>query len=279
MHVLVTGSKGFTGKYLLPELKRSGIQVTEFYGNLLDKLNIEKQINYHKPDAIIHLAGISFIPDGESVDVYQVNTLATELLLQTAVKNHYVKRIILASSSTIYGKNINPKEDDCPSPINHYGISKFAMEQIAKNYQDDLEIIITRPFNYTGIGQAQQFLIPKLIWHFQQRKKLIELGNINIARDFSDVRWISEIYVQLLLHPNATGAYNLCSGEKLSLAYILKHLEKRCQYIPQYVINPDFVRKKDILEQQGHNEKLKQLLSKNSPHHFFDTLDWMLLNK
>jgi len=280
--VLITGSSGFTGQYLLAELrKNTDIMAIEFQGDLLDSNNIQSQIEYSKPDAIVHLAGISFVPDADNIKVYQIHTLASEQLLKFARQSKTVKRVILASSSVIYGLNPSPIETDCPAPINHYGLSKLAMEQIAKNYQDDVdvEVVITRPFNYTGVGQARQFLIPKLIQHFQQKSSSIELGNMQIARDFSDVRWVAKVYVALLMQNNVSGTYNICAGISYQLQDILHYLENHTQHIPRYKVNPHFVRSNDLLKQQGCHQKLDKLLPQLKKYAFFKTLDWMLIKK
>jgi nucleoside-diphosphate-sugar epimerase len=278
--VLITGSRGFTGRYLLAELrKNTDIVAIEFQGNLLDSNTIQSQIEHYKPDAIVHLAGISFVPEADNILVYQLHTLASEQLLKFAVQSRTVTRVILVSSSVVYGLNASPIETDCPAPINHYGLSKLAMEQIAKNYQNDLEIVITRPFNYTGIGQAAQFLIPKLVQHFQQQSTKIELGNMQIARDFSDVRWIAKVYAALLMQENIEGTYNICAGISYQLQDILHYLEKCSQHIPLYKVNPQFVRSNDLLKQQGCNQKLNNLLPQLKRYSLFKTLDWMLMER
>ena len=276
--VLITGSRGFTGHYLLAELrKNTDIVAIEFQGDLLERHNVQQQIERHQPDAIVHLAGMSFVPEANNIKVYQLHTLASEQLLKFSHQSQTVKRLILASSSVIYGLNPLPTETDCADPINHYGLSKWAMEQLAKNYQDGLEIVITRPFNYTGIGQASSFLIPKLIQHFQQSSDTIELGNMHIARDFSDVRWVAKVYAALLMQDNLYGTYNLCSGITYPLHDILRYLEKRSRHYPCYTVKPQFVRANDLVKQQGCNQKLQKLLPQLDTYPFFETLDWMLL--
>ena len=275
--ILITGSRGFTGQYLLAELNNHPhLAPIEFQGDLLDEKNLYRQIEKYQPDAIVHLAGISFVPAADNIKVYQLHTLASEQLLKCAAQNSKVKQVIMASSSVVYGLNPTPQETDCLAPINHYGLSKFAMEQLAKNYQDDLKIVITRPFNYTGRGQAQHFLIPKLIRHFQQKKAEIELGNMHIARDFSDVRWIVKVYAALLMQENIQGSYNLCSGNQYYLRAILAYLEHRSLHMPTYTTNPQFVRHNDLVTQQGSHQKLQNLLPQLETIPFFETLDWML---
>ncbi len=125
-----------------------------------------------QPDYIINLAAISFVPDGDDESIYAVNTFGPQNILSACLKlSKPPKNIILASSANIYG--LQDKEqvnEDCkPNPVNHYGCSKWSMEQIAQTYSSDLNITITRPFNYTGAGQQSKFIVPKIVEHFKQK--------------------------------------------------------------------------------------------------------------
>ena len=87
------------------------------------------------------------------------------------------------------------------------------MEQIAQTYSSDLNITITRPFNYTGVGQQSKFIVPKIVEHFKQKSSTLKLGNIDVWRDFSDVRWIAEAYTSLSSNTcRWLSRVNLCSG-------------------------------------------------------------------
>ena len=123
---------------------------------------------------------------------------------------------MLASTSQVYG---NPSddpvtEDTITTPINHYACSKLAMELMARNWFDRLPILITRPFNYTGRGQDQRFLLPKLIDHFRRRAAVIHLGNLDVERDFLDVRSVADIYVRLLESPAQSQALQYRVGHR-----------------------------------------------------------------
>jgi nucleoside-diphosphate-sugar epimerase len=201
--VLVTGSTSFTGSYVLSELKSKGFSFFDNADESVDLRNynsVVDLVNKVKPDYVIHLAALSFVGNTNINEIYETNLLGTINLLRALDESGLnLCKVILASSANIYG-NVEGviSESQKPEPVNHYGISKFSMEMAAKQWESKLPLIICRPFNYTGIGQANNFLIPKIIDHFKNKKAIIELGNIDVSRDFSDVRDIARWYVGLL---------------------------------------------------------------------------------
>lgn len=194
--VLITGIDSFTGRYLDIYLKNLGYEI---YGTSLftkneniyscditNKEDIKKVFETVQPDYLIHLSGISFTHHARITDFYDVNTIGTVNILQVISELHLnPKKIILASSASVYGNQGLEILDEslCPKPNNHYGVSKHAMECLSKNYFDKLNIIIVRPFNYTGIGQASHFLIPKIVQHFKEKNKLYNLVTLMSAEN------------------------------------------------------------------------------------------------
>ena len=115
-----------------------------------------------------------------------------------------------------------------PAPSNDYAVSKLAMEYMARLYESRLPIVITRPFNTIGVGQSDSFLIPKIISHTRKRATLIELGNLDVARDFSDVRIVVQLYQRLLDTPAAVGqTFNVCSGKAWTLNEVLAKVREK----------------------------------------------------
>lgn len=280
MRVLVTGVDGFTGYYIKDELQKAGHEVIGLQSNLVDKEDVFAEIATVQPHSVIHLAAISFVPEGDSLDVYSVNTLGTQYLLDALCWLPYeLNKIVLASSSIVYGGQGGKLDESvCPRPVNHYGCSKLAMECIAETYMSKLPIVITRPFNYTGVGQSDRFLIPKIVNHYASKKDVIELGNIDVARDFSDVRWVAKAYHALLANGVVGECYNLCSGREFTVSSILEILADITNHKVMVKVNPLFVRDNDIKSQSGDPSKIIDAMRGVKPSSFEDVLGWMVAN-
>ena len=210
---LITGIKGFTGHYMAAELSAAGYEVYGFGStpalndqryiqvDLTNAAQVKQAVDSISPNIVVHLAAIAFVGHTNPNAFYDVNLLGTRNLL-TALADSVNKpeAVLIASSANVYGNNTPGKlsEAVAANPANDYAVSKLAMEHMAKLFFDKLPVIITRPFNYTGVGQADNFLIPKIINHFRARKEKIELGNIDVWRDFSDVRFLVKSYAGLL---------------------------------------------------------------------------------
>ena len=282
--VWLIGADSFTGVHLIPKLKSANYTVDILEVDITDAQQVKEAVLKLQPDYIINLAAISFVPDGEDESIYAVNTFGPQNILKACSKALKApKNIILASSANIYG--IQEKEqvdEDCtPNPINHYGCSKWSMEQIAQTYSEQLNVTITRPFNYTGRGQNSKFLVPKIVEHFKQKAPLLKLGNIDVSRDFSDVRWISEAYTNLLSIPTkGITRINLCSGKLISIREIIEALQKITGHQMDIETDLGLVRKVDIERQYGKNNKLFSLVPNLSPAiELYETLKWMLQSR
>lgn len=284
--VLLTGMNGFTGKYVHNRLLETGYTViglvesdpkeNEYKCNITDKGSVLSCLDSIRPNYIIHLAALSFVGHSDQKAFYDVNVFGTTNILESVYElNLNVSNIILASSANIYGNPINVtriNESVLPEPVNNYAMSKLAMEYMAKTWFDKLPIIITRPFNYTGVGQDLNFLIPKIVSHFKRNSEIIELGNLDVSRDFSDVRDIADAYVSLLGSDVHSQIVNLCSGSVCSLEEIIKIIEKIAGYKICVKVNPNFVRNNEIKILGGDNEKLQKMTGFKSKYSIEDTI-------
>jgi nucleoside-diphosphate-sugar epimerase len=265
--ILITGARGFTGQYLAKASQKAGLTVIPMQSNLNDAIPLEKEVLDAKPDYVAHLAGISFVPSKDHEAFYRVHALGTSNLLQALTKLQIApKKILLASSATVYGNSTNhlSQEDQVLVPVDHYSISKVAMEETAKTFFNRLPILIARPFNYTGPGQKGNFLIPKLVDHFAHQKPFIELGNLNIEREFNDVEMVCDAYLKLIEYGNANEIYNVCSGHARSLQLVLDTLTKLTRQSLEIKVNPDFIRSTEIIRMVGSPNKLNRLLASHN---------------
>jgi nucleoside-diphosphate-sugar epimerase len=279
MRVLATGLEGFTGQYLQTELEAHGHIVIGLQADLTKSKAVAAEVTTIQPEAVIHLAGVAFVGHGDANAFYQVNLMGTRNLL-AALAHHVpdVRAVLLASSANVYGNRSEGtlSEDATPDPANDYAVSKLAMEHMAQLWMDRLPVFIVRPFNYTGVGQEDRFLIPKIVAHFRQRKKVVELGNLDVSRDFGDVRSVSEAYRKLIEVCPAGKIINVCSGCAHSLREVIALCEEITGHQIQIDVNPEFVRANEVRVLLGNNGRLNQLIDGWKPISLEETLRWML---
>lgn len=277
--VLITGAASFTGQEMMRILKAHQFQVFELAADLLDKPGLFAEVKAVCPDWVIHLAALSFVGDTNLEAFYRVNVIGTENLLEALNQlTQKPQRVLIASSANIYGApNLsNIDESVMPAPVNHYACSKLAMEYIVQTWFNTFPIIIVRPFNYTGIHQDERFLIPKIVSHFARKHTKIELGNLNVYRDFSDVRDVCKAYFKLLNTDVHSLKVNICSGRAVSLQEIIEYLNDLAGYSIEVCVNPAFVRQNEIPVLKGDNRLLKELIDFVPSIPIWDTLKAML---
>lgn len=291
--VVVTGIGGFTGPYVRAALEESGYEVHGLshrdHGRpedqSIDLLDAEAVNGYFKrlvPDYVVHLAGISFVAHERAADQYMTNLLATVNLVESILgQGRPVKKVILASSSNVYGRpaRLPVDESASPAPLSDYAISKYAMELMAQRRFDRLPILIVRPFNYTGIGQSANFVLPKLVKHFREKRAELELGNTAVVREFMDVRDVARIYVQLLASDVARDVVNVCCGVGHRLGSVVEKLIRLSGHQPQIRSNKALFRANEIDELVGSPDKLVARCGRISFHSIEETLSWMLVGQ
>jgi GDP-6-deoxy-D-talose 4-dehydrogenase len=282
--ILITGHDGFTGHYLWQHLERSGHELfaLNIDGRPVDLRQgemVEKAVQAICPEKIIHLAAISSVDHADIKQIYDVNLWGTRNLLQAAEKaTSTLETIVIASSANIYGNQSGQLSEAAPvSPLNDYAVSKAAVELLAETYRDRLPIILVRPFNYTGAGQSTRFIVSKIIDHLRTGKAEIHLGNLDIARDFSDVRDICHFYAALASNSEAIGrVYNLCSGRSVELKQILEMAFELTGRSLEVIQDPQFMRNNDIKILFGDPAKINKLLGIYKRYDLRETLAWML---
>ena len=299
--VLVTGVDGFTGRYLAPALAAQGhevhglVQIAPEPGlpvqagvhalhacDLLDPAGLLRVVDRVRPDKVAHLAGIAFVGHGDVGAIYSTNLIGVRHLLAAldAMAGGHAppSAVLLASSANVYGNSTAGVIDESvpPAPANDYAVSKLAMEYMAATWHARLPITVVRPFNYTGIGQSEDFLLPKIVAHFRQRSAVIELGNLDVERDFSDVRTVIDCYARLLQADTAGQVFNVCSGVGHTLRAVLQMAADITGHMPQVRVNPAFVRANEVQKLVGSRAALERAIGAVAGPALHDTLRWML---
>ena len=255
MRVLVTGATGFTGTWMMDYLSgQAGVkpvglirhppdkqqrEVTSFQwitADLLDRKTLIEKVLEIRPDAIIHLGGLT---RGTIENLLQVNAVGTGNILDAGFAANPDCRMLVISSSAVYGyPRIAPIKETTPvRPLSEYGISKIAQEAVAvlHHERNDANSSIIRPFNLAGPGQPESFICGKIIKQVteieQQQKTTIDLQEITSARDFVDIRDVVRGYWALLSHPefsrNCAGQiYNMGSGNDYPVSKIIRLIEE-----------------------------------------------------
>ncbi|MCU9955042.1 GDP-mannose 4,6-dehydratase [Burkholderia sp. BKH01] len=294
----VTGLTGFTGRYMLERLQAAGYDVwgtiapgaprpddpafahcTLLPVDLLDADAVRAAAADARPDAVVHLAARAHVAQDEPSQTYAVNIVGTRnLLAALAGLDRRPSAVLLASSANIYGNSTAGVLDEtvAPAPANDYAVSKLAMEYAAKLWADRLPIVIARPFNYTGVGQGEAYLLPKLAAHYARNEPRISLGNLDVSRDFSDVRDVTAAYLKLIEAAPAGETFNVCSERAYSLKEVLVMLSRIAGYVIDVTVDPRFVRHNEVKSLSGSRDKLRRAVGELPVTPLDETLRWMV---
>ena len=288
-HILVTGSSGFTGRYVTEELLKLGYEVFGLTSDcsttgktidLNDQNAVRAVIDCVKPTSVIHLAAIAYVDHGFEADFKKVNVEGTSCLLtQLRRACAPIDTVIIASSANIYGNSVVGRpisEDAVPCPQNFYAESKLLMEEMVKRDFADLPITVVRPFNYTGVGQSIDFLVPKIVRAFRDKQETLRLGNLEVSRDFSDVRFVARVYSKLVSNCIAGELLNVCSGRFYSINWILNFCEKVTGHKVVIKSDENLRRGNEIKLLWGDPSHMEDVIGEASMYTLDDTLSWML---
>lgn len=247
--VLIFGAGGFVGSYLCKEFLNNGYKVSgtdkgegsalpsevDFYKtDLMQSDEVEKLIGQIQPDIIVNLAAISSV--GASWNMPQttmaINVIGALNIMEAARKSEQKPRILFVGSSEEYVISENPLDENTQLNANNpYGISKVTQEQFAKLYREQygLKIYCVRPFNHTGIGQRDSFVLPSFCKQVAEIEKSgkdgkIQVGNLKVKRDFSHVKDVVRAYRMIVESENCNQIYNVGSGNAYSLEDMLTYI-------------------------------------------------------
>lgn len=247
--VLIFGAGGFAGNYLIEEFINHGYEVfgtdvnckkklfkncIHYNCNILNEEAVYDIVSLVNPDIIVNLAGISSVGASWNIPqtTIQVNVIGSLNVMEAVRKSSKNPRLLLVGSSEEYVISDFPmNEDRTLNASNPYGISKVTQERFAKMYREQygLNIYCVRPFNHTGVGQKDSFVLPswcKQVAKIEESGKpgSIKVGNISVKRDFSHVKDIVRAYRMIIESDNSNIVYNIGSGNAYSLEKILNYI-------------------------------------------------------
>ena len=277
--ILLTGEAGFTGQHLSRIAAERGYEVIGLQSDLTDVQALTAEVAKTSYDYVVHLAAIAAVTHADQNELYRVNLFGTlNMLSAVRAAGPTPAKMLVASSANVYGNSpLSPLDENVmPAPVNHYAMSKLAMEHMVRANSGELSLLFTRPFNYTGVGQDERFLIPKLVQHFARRAPEIELGNMQVEREFNDVRAVCGIYLDLLETGQPGETYNVCSGQTYSLKQVLEMLGEIAGYTIKARVNPQFVRANEVHTLCGDPARLASCIGPLKFPPLQDTLRWML---
>lgn len=300
--ILIFGIGGFVGSYLAQEFIDHGYivygtdkvidtqlqrDITFFKGEILDSEAVEKLIIELQPEMIINLAAISSV--GVSWEKPQntiaVNVIGALNILEAARKCNPMPKIMFIGSSEEYNESDKPiSEMTSLNANNPYGISKMTQERFSKIYREryGMQIYCVRPFNHTGIGQKDSFVLPSFCKQVAEIEKMgkpgvIKVGNLSAERDFSDVRDIVRAYRMIIESNDCTKVFNVGSGKTYSLSDMVKYIISLSNQKITVEVDPDRFRPVDTKTICCDYAYIKNELGWEPKYSIFDTLKEMFL--
>lgn len=254
----------------------------ECTAELGDLDSVKAVVRKVRPTLVVHLAAISNVAHGDVAEIYRSNIMGTRNLMEAlASEDSGPEFVLLPSSAHVYGSSSGEvlTERSQLVPHNDYAVSKVAAEFVAKIWMERLPICIVRPFNYTGVGQSDVFLIPKIVAAARRGDRHLTLGNLDVERDFSDVRDVAALYGQLCQVRPVGETVNVCSGVTTSLRTIVDMVSDLSGVRFELQSDASFVRSHEVRRLSGSNQKLRSLLDQVAFRPLKDTIDWMLRAK
>lgn len=276
MKAFITGISGFVGKYLAEHLLRNGFEV---YGidrqassiegcsveacDILDKEKLTELVGRIKPDFVFHLAALSSVSKSfeAAAETKKVNVEGTRNLFDAIVAAKISPIILVVSSLQIYGKpdRLPITEDAQLRPASPYAESKVEQEMLCRQYSKKLKIIISRSFNHTGPGQSADFVWPSFARQIAEievgKRTELNVGNLDVERDFSDVRDIVGAYLLAVQKCKPGEVYNVCSGKAYNIGKMLEVMKSYSTAKVKIIVDKARVRKADVPVLYGDNSK------------------------
>jgi len=276
MKILITGINGFVGTHLKKLLEEKSYDVYGidknsdkediFKADITDNKKVFDIIKKVKPEKIFHLAAQSSATKSFKFPklTERVIVHGTKNIINACINSKISPKILIVSSSEVYGNQTKfpINEDSELKPLNPYAVFRIKQEELCINYfkNHGIKVVITRSFNHTGPGQNPSFICP----HFARqialiengmKEPVIEAGNLNTSRDFTDVRDIVVAYDLALEKCRFGEIYNICSSKAYKNVDLLNTLLKMSKIKVKIKIDKNRIRGIDMPFVQGDNTK------------------------
>ncbi|MBD9514885.1 MULTISPECIES: GDP-mannose 4,6-dehydratase [unclassified Pseudomonas] len=268
--LLVTGLSGFVGTQLRASLEPQWQLMELPRLDLAEPGAFDEYLRDDVPDAVIHLAGQTFVPQAfrDPAGTLQVNVIGTLNLLQSLKRCGFSGAFLYVSSGDVYGQvsedQLPVTELQLPRPRNPYGVSKLSAELLCQqwSFAEPWRMMVARPFNHVGMGQKADFVIPAVARQLARirhglQDACIEVGDIDVTRDFLDVRDVLSAYFALLEKGRSGEVYNVCSGQEYRVRDLIAQMAALAGVELQIRQDPQKLRKAEQRRVRGSNAKLQ----------------------
>lgn len=274
--LLVTGARGFVGGHVQALAAAGGFGNAQVLPapeslDVRDAGAVAALVGELRPDSVLHLAAQSFVPRSfeDPRETFEVNVLGTVNLLQALVSQRFTGRLLYVSSGDVYGQvpeQVMPvTEDRAPEPRNPYAASKVAAEQacLAWHRATGLDCIVARPFNHIGPGQGARFVLPALARQAVaiaggRQAPVIEAGDIDVTRDFCDVRDVVAAYAAILSRGRPGAVYHVASGVERRLRDVLGQICQDLGISAEIRVDPARLRSSEQRRMVASSARLQQ---------------------
>jgi len=228
--LLVTGATGFVGHHVLAAIEQGVFGAVEAVvppagWDIRDPAAVAALVHRVQPAQVLHLAAQSFVPRSfeDPAGTLAINMIGTSNLIQALGASGFQGRLLYISSGDIYGAvadaDLPVDETTPPHPRSPYAVSKWSAEQLCLQAQriGRLDCVIARPFNHIGPGQGDQFVLPSIARQIVEiergeREPMIDVGDIDSTRDFTDVRDVVAAYAAMFRAGRPGSVYVVASG-------------------------------------------------------------------
>ena len=268
MRILITGARGFAGRHVIGELQAHGHTLLlqdltpargaepfpGWTGDLRDAADVRQAVRRLQPEAAVHLAGLSFVPQSwaQPAECFAVNVLVTLNLLEAFRLEAPRARLLVVSTAEVYGRpaGVQRLTEASPlQPLTPYAVSKAAADRMALLYagHHGRSVLVARPKNHIGPGQAHHFVAAAFAEQLARialgrAEPVIRVGNLESERDFADVRDVARAYRLLLERGRAGEAYNIAAARLVSIRVILEILCREAGVQPRIEVDPERLR-------------------------------------